>query len=93
MSYLTGGQAIAISMVLPVGAGSILAFRAALLPRWTGWLGLAAVVVSVASATTLLGPMNNRSPLYGFLLLAAILGFAWVLVASIVLARQHSPGA
>ena len=38
LSYLSGGQAISISIVLPVSVGSILALGRTL-PRWTGWLG------------------------------------------------------
>ncbi len=56
------------------------------LARWSGWLGVAAVVFSVLSAGILLGPMNNSSARYGLLLLAAVLGFVWTFVTSIALA-------
>jgi hypothetical protein len=37
----------------------------------------------------MLGPTNNRSAIYAILLLAAVLGFAWLLLASLVLVAQH----
>jgi hypothetical protein len=88
ISYLAGGPAIAVPLALLIAAGALAALREGLLPRWTGWLGVAAAVVSVTSAATLLGPMNNSSVLYGVLLLAAILGFLWTFVSSIQLAAR-----
>ena len=88
LSYLAGGPAIAVPLALPIGAGTAAAFRGGALPRWTGWLGVAAAAVSLLSAATLLGPMNNSSALYGVLLLAAILGFAWIFVTSLLLAMR-----
>jgi hypothetical protein len=89
LSYLAGGPAIAVPLALPVAAGAIIALRrGTVLPRWTGWLGASAAVISLCSAATLLGPMNNSSALYGVLLLAAILGFVWVFVTSVVLAVE-----
>jgi hypothetical protein len=99
LSYLVGGPAISVPLALPIGAGAALALRRALLPRWSGWLGAAAAVVSIASAITLLGPANNTSVVYGVLLLAALLGFVWIVAASLALActgtrdRAHRPPA
>lgn len=88
LSYLAGGPALALPLALPAGAGAAIALRRVLLPRWTGWLGAAAVVASLASAATLLGSATNSSAAYGILLLAAILGFLWVFSTSIVLTAQ-----
>jgi len=89
LSYLAGGPAIAAPLALPVAAGAILALRRVLLPRWTGWLGTAAVAASLLSATTLLGPMNNTSVTYAILLLAAVLALLWTFIASILLAAAR----
>jgi hypothetical protein len=88
VSYLAGGPAIAVPLTLPIAAGARVALQGTLLPRWTAWLGMGAVVVSLISAGTLLGPMNNSSALYGVLLLAATLSFSWTFVTSLVLATQ-----
>ena len=88
LSYLAGGPAIAVPLALPIGAGAAAAFRGGGLQRWTGWLGVVAAAVSLGSAATLLGPMNNSSALYGLLLLAAILGFAWIFLTSVLLAMR-----
>jgi hypothetical protein len=85
LAYLAGGPAIAIPLALPIGAGARVALRHSLLPRWLGWLGAAAVVASLLSATTLLGPMNNSSALYGILLISAVLDFGWIFVMSVLL--------
>jgi hypothetical protein len=42
----------------------------------------------VASATTMLGPTNNGSLIYGVLLLAAVVLFAWLVASSLVLVRH-----
>lgn len=88
-SYLAGGPAITVSLALLIGAAVPTALRRRLLPRWMGWLGIAAVAVSLGSALAMLGPTNNRSAVYGILLLAAILGFAWLVSASLLLATRH----
>lgn len=88
-SYLAGGPAIAVPLAFLIGAAVPTALRGSLLPRWLGWLGIAAVIASLASALTMLGPANNRSPIYAILLLAAVLGFAWLVLASLVLAIGH----
>jgi hypothetical protein len=90
VSYLAGGPAIAVWLALPVAAGTAVALRGGPLPRWTGWLGLAAVAVSLLSAATMLGPMNNSSWLYGVLLIAAILGLLWTFATSVVLTARAS---
>jgi hypothetical protein len=88
LSYLAGGPAVAVALALPIGAVTVIALRSPTkLPRWSGLLGLAATIASLASTLTLLGPMNNSSALYGLLLLAAILEFAWLLLTSLILAR------
>jgi hypothetical protein len=89
ISYLAGGPAIAVPLALPIAAGATVALRRVLLPRWTAWLGIAAAAASLLSATTLLGPMNNSSITYAVLLLAAVLGFLWTFVASVLLAAAH----
>jgi hypothetical protein len=89
LSYLAGGAAVAVPLALPIGAVAVAALRSPTgLPRWSGWLGLAATAASLASALTLLGPMNNSSALYALLLLAAILTFAWLLATSLILASR-----
>ena len=88
VSYLAGGPAIAVSLTLPIAAGTTAALRGSCLPRWTGWLGIPAAMISLVSATTLLGPMNNTSTTYGILLLAAVLGLAWIFATSLVLAAR-----
>ena len=88
-SYLAGGPAISVPLALLIGAAVPTALSRRLLPRWIGWLGIAAVAVSVASALTMLGPTDNHSAIYGILLLAAVLGFAWLVSASLVLAARH----
>jgi hypothetical protein len=86
ISYLAGGPAIAIPLSLPIAAVALVTLRDELLPRWIGWLGVSAVVMSLISAGTLLGPMNNSSALYGILLIAATLSFAWTFATSVLLA-------
>lgn len=89
LSYLAGGAAVAVPLVLPIGAVAVAALRSSTgLPRWSGWLGFAAAAASIASALTLLGPMNNSSALYALLLIAAILDFAWLLLTSLILASR-----
>lgn len=88
LSYLAGGPAISAPLTLQISAGAVLAVRRLVLPRWTGWLGVAAAAVSLASAAVLLGPMNNHTILYGILLLAAVLGFLWVFAASAALTSR-----
>jgi hypothetical protein len=86
ISYLTGGPAIAVALALPIGIVSAATRGTLLLPGWTVVLGLAATVVSLLSAVSLLGPMNNSSLTYAVLLIAAVLAFAWTFSVSVVLA-------
>ncbi len=88
LSYLAGGIAITLPLALMIGSATILALQRELLPRWSGWLGATATGVSLASASMLLGPSNNRSAFYGILLIAAVLGFAWLLTTSLWLALR-----
>jgi multisubunit Na+/H+ antiporter MnhF subunit len=90
ISYLAGGPAVAVPLALMI-AVTIRSLRQPTLPRWTGCLGVSAVVFSVLSAGILLGPMNNSSAWYGVLLLAAVLGFVWTFVTSIALASSSDP--
>jgi len=91
LSYLAGGPAIGVPLALTAGA-----FAAAIqherLPGWLYWLSIVAAVLGVASATSMLGPTNNGSLVYGVLLLAAVLLFAWLVASSLVLVRRaHRP--
>ena len=90
LSYLSGGTPGLIMIAGPLGCGAVLAFRRVLLPRWSGWLALAGAITSIGSVTWVLGPLDNRSALYAIVLLAAICGFGWVLVASVWLADGRS---
>jgi hypothetical protein len=95
LSYLAGGPAIAVPLVLMVGVVAAAALRERILARWTGWLGVVAAVVGTASVSTLLGPTNNHSATYGILLLGAVLMFAWLVVTSMALVartRVATPG-
>lgn len=47
--------------------------------------------MSLASAVVLLGPADNRSAAYGILLLGAVVGFGWVVVASVLLTGKRAP--
>jgi hypothetical protein len=92
LSYLAGGPAIGVPLALTAGA-----FAAAIqhesLPGWLYWLSIVAAVLGVASATSMLGPTNNGSLVYGVLLLAAVLLFVWLVASSLVLVRRaRRPG-
>ncbi len=88
-SYLAGGPAISVPLALLIGAAVPHSLSGSLFPRWIGWLGSAAVTVSVASSLTMVGPTNNHSAVYGVLLGAAVLGFAWLGLASLALALRR----
>lgn len=88
LSYLAGGPAITLPLALLTGSVSAAAIRGRFLPRWLSLLGAAATVASLAAATTFLGPTDNRSATYGVLLLAALLGFAWLFLASVWLTMR-----
>lgn len=63
---------------LMLGAAAVVVFRTAVLPRWLGWLGAVAAVISVASM-----PIAMKLPPLGMLLT-----FVWILATSIVLTRR-----
>lgn len=88
-SYLAGGPAISVPLTLLVAAAIPNALHRLLLPRWLGWLGVVTVAACIASALTMLGPTDNHSAIYAILLLAAILGFAWLASASLTLATKR----
>ena len=85
LSYLAGGPAIGVPLALTAGAFAAAIRHEPTLPGWLWWLSIVAVVLGVASATTMLGPTNNGSLVYGVLLLAALLLFAWLVASSVVL--------
>ena len=92
VSYLAGGPAIAAPLALAILAAGVLARRGGPLPRWMRRLGAVAALLSLVSVGTLLAPLDNRSVLYGVLLLAAILSLLWVLLASLLLAIEPPAG-
>jgi hypothetical protein len=57
-------------------------------PGWLWWLSIVAVVLGAASAIAMLGPTDNSSFVYGVLLLAAVVLFAWLVASSLVLVRR-----
>ena len=85
LSYLAGGPAIGVPLALTAGAFAAAIRHEPTLPGWLWWLSIVAVVLGVASATTMLGPTTNGSLVYGVLLLAALLLFAWLVASSLVL--------
>jgi hypothetical protein len=87
LSYLAGGPGISVPLAPLIGAASVAARRNALLPSWICWLGFVAAPVSLASAAVVLGPARNTSALFSLLLIAAGLGFLWLLAASVALVR------
>jgi hypothetical protein len=88
LSYLTGGPAIGVALALAAGAFAAAIWGDRTFPRWLWWLSIVAVVLGAASATTMLGPTDNRSLVYGVLLLAAVVLFAWLVASSLVLVRR-----
>jgi hypothetical protein len=87
LSYLTGGQALALSFAGLIGATSVIALRTGALPRWIGRLGAATVGLSVLSIAWLIW-----APAFNLLLLAAGLTFLWLFATSIVLIRTAGRG-
>lgn len=61
-----------------LAAAAIVIFRRGVLPRWLGWLGAVAAVISIATA-----PAADLFPPLGILLT-----FVWILATSIVLTRR-----
>jgi hypothetical protein len=88
LSYLAGGPAIGVPLALTAGAFAAAIRHERTLPGWLCWLSIVAVVLGVASATTMLGPTDNSSLVYGVLLLGALVLFAWLVASSLVLARR-----
>ena len=88
LSYLAGGPAIGVPLALTAGAFAAAIRHERTFPGWLCWLSIAAGVLGAASATTMLGPTNNGSVVYGVLLLAALLLFAWLVASSVVLAGR-----
>lgn len=88
LGYLAGGPAIGVPLALTAGAFAAAIRRERTLPGWLWWLSIVAVVLGLASATTMLGPTDNGSLVYGVLLLAALLLFAWLVASSLVLVRR-----
>jgi hypothetical protein len=84
-SYLAGGPAISVPLALLIAA----TIRRAGLPRGVDLLGVVTAAVCLLAALGMLGPANNTSAIYGILLLAAVLGFAWLVLASLFLARRQ----
>jgi hypothetical protein len=88
LSYLAGGPAIGVPLALTAGAFAAAIQHERTLPGWLYWLSIVAAVLGVASATSMLGPTNNGSLVYGVLLLAAVLLFSWLVASSLVLVRR-----
>jgi hypothetical protein len=86
LSYLAGGQALALSFAGLIGATSVVALRTGVLPRWIARLGGAAAGISVLSVAWLIW-----DPAFNLLLLAAALGFLWLFATSIALMRTTQP--
>lgn len=86
LSYLAGGQALALSVAGLIGATSAVALRTNALPRWIGRLGAATAGLSVLSVASLIW-----DPAFTVLLLAAGLAFLWLFATSAVLLRGPSP--
>src|SRR5918994_6138195 len=80
LSYLAGGPAITVPLAVLIGACSLMALRRGALPGWIGWFGAAGAAACLVSAAMLLGPAENTAPLFSVLLLAAGLGFLWIVV-------------
>jgi hypothetical protein len=88
LAYLAGGPAIGVPLALTAGAFAATIRHERTLPGWLWWLSIGAVMLGVASATTMLGPTDNSSLVYGLLLLAAVVLFVWLGATSLVLARR-----
>jgi hypothetical protein len=88
LSYLAGGPAITVPLAVLIGACSLMALRRGALPGWIGWFGAAGAAACLVSAAMLLGPAKNTAPLFSVLLLAAGLGFLWIVVASVAMVMR-----
>jgi hypothetical protein len=82
-----------IPAAIVLGTASYAVFRAAILPRWVGWLSAVAAVLDVVAALTIFGGTGNNGPLG---LLPLILGFTpvvvWVVAVSSVLLGSARAG-
>jgi hypothetical protein len=88
LSYLAGGPAIGVPLALAAGAFAAAIRGDRTFPEWLWWLSIVAVLLGAASAVTMLGPTDNGSLVYGVLLLAAVVLFAWLVASSLVLVRR-----
>jgi hypothetical protein len=86
LSYLAGGQALALSFAGLIGATSVVTLRTGALPRWIARLGVTTAGLSVLSVAWLIW-----APAFNLLLLAAALGFLWLCATSIALIRTTRP--
>lgn len=80
-NFLTGGTFHVASLGLFVGATSIAARRAKVLPSWVCWLGMVQATLAVLSLASLFIYYANA-----FILFGRILGFVWCVSAGLVLA-------
>jgi hypothetical protein len=73
------------------GTAAYAIFRAAIMPRWVGWLSAAAAVLDAVAAMTIFGGTGNNGPLG---LLPLILGatpvVAWFVAVSVVMLRDSN---
>jgi hypothetical protein len=69
-----------------IAASTVGLLRAAIVPRWFGWLGLVAAVL-VALRGTALASDGFWSPSGGYLYIFLIAAFGWTIVASVLLYR------
>jgi hypothetical protein len=86
LSYLAGGQALALSLAGFIGATSVVALRTSALPSWIGRLGCTTAGLSMLSVAWLIW-----DPAFNLLLLADALGFLWLFATSIALLRTTHP--
>jgi len=86
LSYLVGGQALALSFAGFIGATSVVALRTNVLPRWIGRLGCATAGLCVLSVAWLIW-----EPAFSLLMLAAALGLLWLFVTSSPSYGRRSP--
>jgi hypothetical protein len=76
-SFLVAGVTLAATMGL---------WRAAIVPQWFGWFGLAATVL-IALRGTAWASDGFWSPSGGYLYISLVAGLGWVIVASVLLFR------
>jgi hypothetical protein len=76
-SFLVGGI---------IGAATVGLTRAAIVPRWFTWIGLAAAILAALRGTTWASD-GFWSPSGGYLYILLVAGLGWAVVASILLYR------